>query len=203
MRLVSRNTYKHEGPTALFKGLGPTLVGVIPARSINFFTYGNGKPIFTKLLTSDGQENAYVHLASAAAAGIVTGTATNPIWVVKTRLQLEENAERKGVTTDMSKKAGRQAPLNSAECIRLIYRTEGIKGFYRGLSASYLGVTEGVIQWTLYEQFKKMAARRAKPGDGEGYAGKGAAAGLAKLIATVITYPHEVCEISAFVLSAC
>ena len=195
---MGRDTYRQEGPTALFKGLGPTLVGVIPARSINFFSYGNGKPIFTQLLTSDGKENAYVHLSSAATAGILTGTATNPIWVVKTRLQLEENAERKSspakspTGTRGYSTAARIRPMSSAECIRLIFRTEGIKGFYRGLSASYLGVTEGVIQWTLYEQFKAMAARRAQPGDGEGYTGKGLSAGLAKLIATVITYPHEV-----------
>ena len=33
---------RREGSGALFKGLGPTLVGVIPARAINFYTYGNG-----------------------------------------------------------------------------------------------------------------------------------------------------------------
>jgi hypothetical protein len=32
-----------------------------------------------------------------------------------------------------------------------IVRHEGIRGLYRGLSASYLGVSEGVIQWVLYE----------------------------------------------------
>jgi solute carrier family 25 protein 33/36 len=32
-----------------------------------------------------------------------------------------------------------------------IVSKEGIRGLYRGLSASYLGVSEGVIQWVLYE----------------------------------------------------
>lgn len=32
-----------------------------------------------------------------------------------------------------------------------IIKKEGIRGLYRGLSASYLGVSEGVIQWVLYE----------------------------------------------------
>src|SRR5947207_15990795 len=35
--------HKYEGWRALFKGLGPTLTGVVPARAINFYTYGNGK----------------------------------------------------------------------------------------------------------------------------------------------------------------
>ena len=32
-----------------------------------------------------------------------------------------------------------------------ILKKDGIRGLYRGLSASYLGVSEGVIQWVLYE----------------------------------------------------
>ena len=32
-----------------------------------------------------------------------------------------------------------------------IVKKEGVPGLYRGMSASYLGVTEGVIQWVLYE----------------------------------------------------
>src|ERR1700749_300410 len=37
--------YHHEGFRALFRGLGANLIGVVPARSINFFVYGNGKRI--------------------------------------------------------------------------------------------------------------------------------------------------------------
>lgn len=56
-----------EGFRGYFKGLGPNLIGVIPARSINFFTYGNGKRIYTEL--NGGKETAGVHLISAATAG--------------------------------------------------------------------------------------------------------------------------------------
>lgn len=81
----------------------------------------------------------------------------------------------------------------TALCISQIWREAGIKGFYRGLSASYLGVSEGVIQWTLYEQFKMLAARRkAKSTQDDSFGSKGMAAGAAKFIATIITYPHEV-----------
>lgn len=30
--LYNRDVYRYEGPSALFKGLGPTLVGVMPGR---------------------------------------------------------------------------------------------------------------------------------------------------------------------------
>ena len=71
------------------KGLVPTLVGVVPLRSINLFTYDYGSQIIAKQF-NNGQENSYMHLCAAAIAGIVTGTATNTIWVVKTGLQLSQ-----------------------------------------------------------------------------------------------------------------
>ena len=94
-----RDIARDESPRALFKGLGPTLVGVIPARSINFFTYGNGKQIIANEF-NNGQQNSYVHLCAAAIAGIATGSATNPIWVVKTRMQL--SASHSPTTTSIA-----------------------------------------------------------------------------------------------------
>lgn len=175
----SRDIYVHESPRALFKGLGPTLVGVVPARSINFFTYGNGKQVIANTF-NDGVENSFVHLGAAATAGIVTSTATNPIWVVKTRLQLVQGSQ------------GTSASRGSWACIKQIMRTEGIKGFYKGMTASYLGVTEGTIQWVLYERLKKLTANAQGQGGWKEWAGMLGSAGTAKCVASLITYPHEV-----------
>jgi len=70
---------------------------------------------------------------------------------------------------------------------------------YKGLSASYLGVSEGVIQWTLYEQLKSLVKKGSTRVDGGGtleWAGMLGAAGSAKMVASLITYPHEVCIVS-------
>ncbi|SGZ30637.1 BQ5605_C049g12421 [Microbotryum silenes-dioicae] len=253
---ILRDIYKYEGPTALFKGLGPTLVGVVPGRSINFFVYGNGKQIYADAF-NHGKENAFVHLSAAATAGqskvgvdelnclgvsrspvvhdlagVITAAATNPIWVVKTVMQLQQQ-QRPGnssSSTSSSSAASRKPlpsfpttvnratatsssfshsfrsitspplPLStkptSYTTTMRIYRKEGIRGFYKGLSASLLGVTEGTIQWGLYEQFKLLARKgqsleeREKVGNGGWRVS--VAAGSAKLVATMITYPHEV-----------
>ncbi|KAI0765641.1 mitochondrial carrier [Trametes elegans] len=179
---ILRDIYREESPRALFKGLGPTLVGVVPARSINFFTYGNGKQIIADRF-NHGEENSYVHLAAAAIAGIATGTATNPIWVVKTRLQLDAH---KPTTTARSFFGG------SIGMIKQILREEGIRGFYKGLSASYLGVTEGTIQWVLYERLKRLTAGTQGKGGVQEWLGMLGSAGTAKCVASLITYPHEV-----------
>ena len=190
--------YTHEGFRALFRGLGANLVGVVPARSINFYVYGNGKRILNDHLNPEGRENVWsVHLMAAAIAGIATGTATNPIWLVKTRLQLDKN----NATSDPLR--GRQYK-NSWDCIKQTIRHEGVRGLYRGLTASYLGVTESTMQWVLYERMKLSLARRearrlADPShrrnwldNTEEWAGKFSAAAAAKGFAAVVTYPHEV-----------
>lgn len=182
-----------EGWRALFKGLGPNLIGVVPARAINFYAYGNGKRLISSYF-NHGQEAAWVHLCAAAAAGIVTSTATNPIWLVKTRLQLDKSHHADG--------AGRQYK-NALDCTMQTLRNEGVRGLYRGLSASYLGVTESTLQWVLYEQMKLRLSRREQrllasgrePGVWDqtvSWTGKLCAAGSAKFVAALITYPHEV-----------
>lgn len=237
-----------EGPRALFKGLGPTLVGAVPARSINFYTYGNGK-LFLAETFNGGRETPVVHLSAAAMAGITTATVTNPIWVVKTRLQLESSqmereakegraaAVRKGPSvasqpsaaasatstttsrtfTTSTASSAKSIPLsegssffrpartpprpstNSFTMVSRIVRQEGVAGLYRGMTASYLGVLEGTIQWTLYERLKRTAiftstsaAQGRDPTLGERITSTVGAAGTAKLTASLITYPHEV-----------
>ena len=197
-----RDIAREESPRALFKGLVPTLVGVVPARSINFFTYGNGKQIIADRFNG-GQENSYVHLCAAAIAGIATGSATNPIWVVKTRLQLSASDKLKTApapttTTRTTVAAGSRSPPLAGggvvfSTIKQIAREEGIRGFYKGLSASYLGVTEGTIQWVLYERLKRLTARAEGSGGAlQEWAGMLGSAGTAKCVASLITYPHEV-----------
>lgn len=238
-----------EGPRALFRGLGPTLVGVIPARSINFYTYGNGKTLIAERFNG-GKETSLVHLSAAALAGLVTATATNPIWVVKTRLQLDSRRNERVASAPCTRpsagsvsgsgsgappaatrpsvvhfstlsavvrskktlgnfgepaffhasKASAGSSMNSMQMTLHIVRKEGIKGLYKGMSASYLGVAEGTIQWVLYERLKTMGLDKQSYGDADRVrqnrtnklSSMVGAAGLAKFVASLATYPHEV-----------
>ena len=156
------------------------MIKLIFFRAINIYTYSNTKRLLehnipTASLTS-------ITFASGILAGVVTSTATNPIWVVKTRLQLD-----KSIT-------GARRYEHSIDCLTQIWRQEGLKGFSRGLSASYLGVSETTLQWVMYERLKLIfrtenkvpTTYREKLGQALG------AASFAKLFATIVTYPHEV-----------
>ncbi|KAF8757753.1 Mitochondrial carrier [Rhizoctonia solani] len=169
---ILRDIYKYEGVPALFKGLGPTLVGVIPARSINFFTYGNGKQIIAREF-NHGQENTVVHLSAAALAA-------EPAFSLATS----------GAPASAAAPAPRIA--GAFHTTMGIIQHEGVRGLYKGLSASLLGVTEGTIQWVLYERFKRIAQRAGKD-HAECRVGRYVGCcGGAKMTASLITYPHEV-----------
>lgn len=141
------NSISHtEGLRGFFRGLGPSLAGVVPATAIKFYVYGNAKHLGASLLGYD-KDSPLVHAQAAVAAGIVTSTLTNPIWLINTRLQLDKSHAAGDIVTSRQYK-------NSWDCARQVIKTEGIAGLYRGLSASYLGTVETVLHLVMYEKLK-------------------------------------------------
>ena len=182
---------RSEGWRGLFRGLGPSLTGVVPANAVKFYTYGNAKRIACEI-TGWNSDAVAVHAMSASSAGIVTGLMTNPIWLVKTRLQLDKS--RHGKTGGQYK--------NSLDCAMQVLRHEGIRGLYRGLSASFLGAAETTLHLVLYEQMKLLFPRPDRatdprqpggaPEKGENWVGVTVAAAASKFLAAIVAYPHEV-----------
>ncbi|KAJ5974333.1 Mitochondrial carrier protein RIM2 [Penicillium waksmanii] len=188
-RIIS-NIYRAEGWRAFFRGLGPSLAGVVPATAIKFYVYGNCKRIGAHMFGC-GEDSTLIHAQAAISAGIATSTATNPIWLVKTRLQLD-----KAQTS-----TGNRRYKNSLDCIRQVLRQEGLGGLYKGLSASYLGAAETALHLVLYERLKGILQRSLVSPDGTdtptqreitSWISTTGAAGSAKFAAALIAYPHEV-----------
>ena len=190
--LIFSSIYLNEGFFSLWKGVGATLVGVMPSRAIYFSSYQTSKSYLSQHFFH-GTENASVHIMSAISAGmlviilttigIITTTATNPIWLIKTRIQLQSSPK---------------IYKNSFDCLRQVIRNEGPLTLYQGMTASYLGCIEGTIQWVLYEKLKTFFRKKFEPSSVSenvgGSAGKATfcAAAISKVIACSLTYPHEV-----------
>uniref|UniRef100_A0A493TER3 Solute carrier family 25 member 33 n=1 Tax=Anas platyrhynchos platyrhynchos TaxID=8840 RepID=A0A493TER3_ANAPP len=136
---VLKSILEKEGPRSLFRGLGPNLVGVAPSRAVYFACYSKAKEQFNGIFVPNSN---IVHICSAGSAAFVTNSLMNPIWMVKTRMQLE-------------RKVRGSKPMNALQCARYVYQTEGIRGFYRGLTASYAGISETIICFAIYESLKK------------------------------------------------
>jgi solute carrier family 25 (mitochondrial folate transporter), member 32 len=97
-------------------------------------------------------------LAASGTAGIATAICTNPIWVVKTRMLITDRS------SDGSYR-GLIGPVSSeialtVDGIKQIFRTEGVRGFYSGLTPSLIGVSHGAVQFMFYEEFKKWRIKQ-------------------------------------------
>jgi len=166
------------GVRGLYVGLKPTLLGLAPTWSIYFSSYTLFKSTFSDILHIN-HDNPFLHMSSAVVAGVCTSTVTNPIWVIKTRLITQEMKGRQKRYTGIS------------QCFISIIKEEGIKGLYRGLGPSLLGVLHVGVQFPLYEKFK-LYLKKDKGTSELGVVDIMAASSLSKIIASIVAYPHEV-----------
>ncbi|KAI9661986.1 MAG: hypothetical protein M1831_002901 [Alyxoria varia] len=139
---VARELFKKEGfRHGYYRGLSPNIIGNSVSWALYFMWYGNIKDMLQAYRGAGSKLHSIDYFVASGASGIVTAVLTNPIWVVKTRM-LSTSRDAPG------------AYKSIAQGTRLLYRDEGIKGFYRGLVPSLFGVSHGAIQFMAYEQLK-------------------------------------------------
>eukprot|EP00834_Sanchytrium_tribonematis_P002311 NODE_68_length_25399_cov_0.885771.p10 type:complete len:264 gc:universal NODE_68_length_25399_cov_0.885771:6804-6013(-) len=155
---MTKQIMKKEGLTGFYRGLSPTLMGVIPAKSIYFYIYNRSKFILHPHLGDNIQSNAL----SATIAGFGVTFCTNPLWTIRTRLQLQTSSQ------------------TILKVCKELYKERGFRAFYVGAGVSTFGTFEGAIQFALYEEFKRW--------DYSPFVG----GSVSKLIASALLYPHEV-----------
>jgi solute carrier family 25 folate transporter 32 len=218
-----RNIVKVEGFRGLYRGLTPTLFALLPNWAVYFTAYealkkmgknkNNERFALDQLLPPKPESNlaqSLRHMCAAAGAGAATVFVTNPLWVVKTRLQVQHSVSLAGSMPDRVKYTG------TLDALRRLCAEEGIRGVYSGLAPSLVGITHVVIQFPVYERLKLEIAKypnglfsggMADAGDGT-FDGSGntqprlvhtltpgelaLASAVAKMVASSVTYPHEV-----------
>ncbi|RMZ52516.1 hypothetical protein APUTEX25_003659 [Auxenochlorella protothecoides] len=175
-----------EGVRGLYRGLAPTLVALLPNWAVYFTAYERLKVAIGARVAPEHAASPGVHMAAAAGAGAATMLLTNPLWVVKTRLQTQNLGLRFG--------SGRSAvPYRGlADAMLRIAREEGLAGLYSGLGPSLLGVAHVVIQFPLYEALKQHFAERRGEDGRISTVELVISSAASKMVAATVTYPHEV-----------
>lgn len=95
--------------------------------------------------------------------------------------------------------SGQRKFKNYGDVISTIMKEEGPLGFWKGLSASYVGCIEGAVQWIIYEKIKAIFSTEKSIVSGSKPQARTPspteyffAAAISKTAAICATYPHEV-----------
>ena len=138
-----QHIFKTEGGVlSLYRGLSANLLGSGVNWGLYFFSYEQFKRLFSnhsnsnKNNTEDHSLSSRHHFMAGTLSGMIAISCTNPIWCIKTRLQIDQSYH------------------GLFDCLKRIYREEGILRFYRGLGPAYILVLNPALQFTFYEQLK-------------------------------------------------
>lgn len=166
-----------EGLYGLYRGVNPNCWGAGSSWGLYFLFYNTFKT-WEQKRTGLACLGPLEHSVAAAMSGALTLVLTNPLWVVKTRLCLQQDNQYKGMI----------------DAFRKIYKAEGIRGYYRGFLPGLFGVTHGAVQFVSYEEMKKLYIKynNLPSNDQLGVTQYLTFAALSKIIAAIATYPYQV-----------
>lgn len=147
---------RHEGFLGLYQGLVPAVIGSAVSWGGYFFVYEGLKREYRQVLSSSSSQqaaspralNSWENFTLACLAGASMVAVTNPVWLIKTRMQLQMKRA--------AKEHNMTAPYNGMlDACRTIVREEGFWALYKGTGPALLLVSHGGVQFVVYEFLKR------------------------------------------------
>ncbi|KAL7729107.1 hypothetical protein ACLKA6_019928 [Drosophila palustris] len=172
---------RHEGISALWSGLGPTLVSALPSTVVYFVAYEQFKARYIAIYkdhfaapdSSQKELPLVVPMLSGVTARIFAVTFVSPIELVRTKMQSK-----------------RLSYAQMMGFVRNVIALQGITGLWRGLPPTILrDVPFSGIYWPIYEYLKFwMSGSSEDPSFGVSFI----AGVLAGSVAALVTCPFDV-----------
>jgi len=129
---------RREGWLRPLRGVNAVAAGSVPAHALYFAIYEKTKGFLTGHTT--GHTNTFAYGVSGALATVLHDAVMNPAEVVKQRMQM------------MYSPYG-----GSLECVRCIYKREGIQAFYRSYSTQLLlNIPFQSVHFMVYEFWQQI-----------------------------------------------
>jgi len=162
-------TAKEEGPSALYKGVTPTLIGALPYEGIKFGTVELLDSLFPASSSSSSSSSSSLSSLSSSSSssssssvlespatrkmifgglgGVAAGILTYPNDTVRRLLQLQGS---RGTTAHYT---------GYWDCVRKTYRAEGLARFYRGAAINIIRMApNSAVQFGSYEVLKQWTS---------------------------------------------
>ncbi|CAO2816037.1 unnamed protein product [Amaranthus hypochondriacus] len=134
---------REEGASELYRGLAPSLIGVIPYAATNYCAYDTLRKAYRKLFKQERIGNIETLLIGSL-AGAISSSATFPLEVARKHMQV-------GAVS------GRQVYKNVLHALASILEQEGVQGLYRGLGPSCVKLVPAAgISFMCYEACKRI-----------------------------------------------
>jgi len=144
LKSVVSKTWRIEGLRGFFKGMSPPLVAETLYNCIYFGAYGFAQ----RQLQPDPTQRMTIPQCALAGsfAGMVCSTAISPVDLIKVRLQINQEVGT--------------ARKTSMGIMKDVWKTEGLKGFYRGYSSVFGRESSAMgVYFGSYEYLKSRARR--------------------------------------------
>lgn len=194
---VFRSIIRHEGIAGFYQGLTPAVIGSAVSWGGYFFLYEGFKNQLKERKRSRGDKSLELNSLDNFGMAVVSGACmvflTNPVWLIKTRMQLQmkKSADSYGV---------KKPYKGIVDAARTIVREEGVWALYKGTVPALALTSHGGVQFVAYEFLKKhFHIVRPKRDDSKsvlerlelsiGFLTMGA---VSKIIASTVTYPLQV-----------
>jgi solute carrier family 25 folate transporter 32 len=202
-----RYIYSRQGIHGFYRGLSPAIVASSGSWGGYFYFYELSKKRKLKNNNSNKDFNSklgvFDHLTSGVEAGAILVCLFNPIWLVKTRLALQDDVVVNKITNKYS---------GIIDTLKTIVKEEGVLGLYKGIVPALLLTSHGAIQFASYEWLKsaniryiqsKQISKKKGLDNSNMLDNKDTIqdqhpivsmliGGTSKIVASVVTYPYQV-----------
>ena len=144
-----RDIYIEDGTRGLFRGHSATILRIFPYAAVKFLAYEQIRAI---LIHSPQQETPLRRLLSGSLAGVTSVFFTYPLEVIRVRLAFETKKDTRSGLATICRKIYNEAPpprlptnapavvATAADAVKAVAPKSGLTNFYRGFSATIMGM---------------------------------------------------------------
>lgn len=136
-----RSIVKKEGGKQLYKGLGASLMGIIPYAAIDLTIFNTLRDLYSAKKAE--KPNALVLLSCGATSSICGQVVSYPLALMRTKLQSQGLPGREGEKEGLG------------VMVRKIWKKNGWKGFYMGIIPNFMKSVPAIsISYAIFERVK-------------------------------------------------